>query len=37
MGLGQASARAFDLDPAFDLASALARHIGRGLFTELQT
>lgn len=35
-GLGQASACAFDLDPAFDLASTLARHLTLGLFTELQ-
>jgi hypothetical protein len=35
-GLGQASACAFDLDPAFDLPSTLARHLTLGLFTELQ-
>jgi hypothetical protein len=36
-GLGQASACAFDVDPAFDLASTLGRHLALGLFTELQS
>lgn len=35
--LADATRRALDADPAFDLAPVLARHLGLGLFTELST
>ena len=35
--LAEATRRALDDDPAFDLLAVLARHLGRGLFTEMQT
>lgn len=33
--LADATRRALDADPAFDLMAVLARHLGRGLFTEV--
>jgi hypothetical protein len=35
-GLGRACAAALDIDPAFDLGAALARHLAAGLFAELR-
>ncbi|SEB25477.1 DNA-binding domain-containing protein [Variovorax sp. YR216] len=35
--LAEATRRAMDIDPAFDLMGALARHLGLGLFTEAST
>ncbi|MDN8615193.1 HvfC/BufC N-terminal domain-containing protein [Variovorax ginsengisoli] len=36
-GLAEATGRAMDADPAFDLMAALARHLGLGLFTWVST
>ena len=35
--LADATRRALDVDPAFDLMAALGRHLGLGLFTETST